>query len=61
MWGRSKKRVGGGGEVDVEKGVRVWRRAGGGEKGCGKVCWSVGKVKGDVGKVRVVGGCVGKY
>ena len=50
MWGRSKKRVGGGGEVDVEKGVRVWRRAGGGEKGCGKVCWSVGKVKGDVGK-----------
>ena len=40
----------------MEKGVRVWRRAGGGEKGCGKVCWSVGKVKGDVGKVRVVGG-----
>ena len=26
-----------GGEEDVEKGVRVWRRAGGGEKGCGKV------------------------
>ena len=39
-----------GGEGDVEKGVRVWRRAEGGEKGCGKVCWSVGKVKGDVGK-----------
>ena len=34
----------------MEKGVRVWRRAGGGEKGCGKVCWSVGKVKGDKGK-----------
>ena len=34
MWGRCKKRVGGGGgEGDVEKGVRVWRRAEGGEKG----------------------------
>ena len=33
----------------MEKGVRVWRRVGG-EKGCGKVCWSVGKVKGDMGK-----------
>ena len=32
-----------GGEGDVEKGVRVWRRAWGGEKGCGKVCWSVGE------------------
>ena len=52
MWGRCKKRVGvwGRGEGDVEKGVRVWRRAGGGEKGCGKVCRSVGKMKGDVGK-----------
>ena len=59
--GEVQKNVLGGGEGDVEKGVRVWRRAGGGEKGCGKVCWSVGKVKGDVGKVRVVGGCVGKY
>ena len=48
--GGGVKNVLGGGEVDVEKGVRVWRRAGGGEKGCGKVCWSVGKVKGDVGK-----------
>ena len=45
----------------MEKCVRVWRRAEGGEKGCGKVCWSVGKVKGDVGEVRVVGRCVGKY
>ena len=30
--------------------MRMWRRAEGGEKGCGKVCWSVGRVKGDVGK-----------
>ena len=46
-----------GGEGDVEKGVRVWRRAGGGEKGCGKVCWSVGEVKGDVGGCESCGGC----
>ena len=31
-----------GGKGNVEKGVRVWRRAGGCEKGCGKVCWSEG-------------------
>ena len=34
----------------MEKDVRVWRRAGGGEKECGKVCWSVGEMKGSVGE-----------
>ena len=52
----------GGGEGDVEKGVRVWRRAGGGVKGCGKVSWSVGKAKennvGKWGEVIVVGSVV---